>query len=100
MPFKPLTSLEKERTAQYRDEMVFKSYFLRTSKFLSGMPPSVSKRLRTRSGRLLGSEVEAVVFRNRPHACLFHGRLTKKWMSSEIPLIEIFRSNSQKSDKP
>ena len=32
MPFKPLTSLEKERIAQYRDEMVFKSYFLRNYK--------------------------------------------------------------------
>ncbi|MGN0020785.1 MAG: RNA polymerase sigma factor [Sphingobacterium hotanense] len=34
MPFKPLTSLEKERIAQYRDEMVFKSYFLRNYKVL------------------------------------------------------------------
>lgn len=34
MPFIPLTSFEQERIAQHRDEMVFKSYFLRNYKFL------------------------------------------------------------------
>lgn len=34
MPFIPLTTFEQDRIAQHRDEMVFKSYFLRNYKFL------------------------------------------------------------------